>query len=143
MSFGAENIGLYVEMVLGLLFFCVSIYSILNSTIKFKGRFKENWEQLLTVLFGFAFAIGGVYIFLLGYNLRYESIYVEGVTIDYCKDGDGGENIEFEYFIKDVRFTNCNSFPKDRGIRVPGDKFKVRVSSFAPSIGRIDFDKPI
>lgn len=101
---------------------------------------KKNTPQMV---FGTLFFGVGCYIVLLEYNLMTNSTYVEGTTIEFCRAGKGGKGIEFEYYLDGHRYTNCNTYKDLNQIKVPGGKFKVRVSEFAPSIGRIDFRRPL
>ena len=91
-----------------------------------------------------AFVGIGVYFFFLEYNLYNNSVYVEGTTTQYCYAGKNGKKgIEFTYQFRGKTYTNCNSYNPIDKILVPGGKFKVRVSEYEPSIGRMDFERPL
>jgi hypothetical protein len=119
---------MFVILIFGVIHFVKAI--ILNTEEKLK-----NLGYLVLVVCSMAFMGHG---FLLEYNLLENPIYVEGTTIGTCpKSG-----IEFEYYLNNERYTNCNSYKDREKIKIPGGKFKVRVSNYDPSIGRIDFDQP-
>ncbi len=142
----ASNSGLTAGMIFGVIFFfAFAIMTIkgIVETVKQKEK-KEKLESLPYIFVGIALCGVGIYITRLEYNILNNYEYVDGVTIDYCETGDPPHKaIEFEYTFNGKRYTNCNSYSPIKAIKVPGGRFKVRVSDFAPSIGRIDFDKPL
>ena len=142
----ADNNGLLAGEIFGLLFMVGFGLATIGTLI---GLFKKSNTTGQKIKLGFV-AIGGFILTGVGYriinvenNLRKNSVYVEGITLDYCRTGKYGrhQGIEFEYFVDGIRFTNCNRGPK--GVKVPGEKFWVRVSKANPDIGRIDFNRPI
>jgi hypothetical protein len=141
----ATNGGLKAGMIFGIIM--AIIFGFASIVMFFEMKSQKTRKQILGklpyVLIGLLFCGVGIYIYLLEYNILTNYQYVEGTTIGYCNPGESGRGIEFEYILNGQRYTNCNTYNAINKIKVPGGKFKVRVSEFAPSIGRIDFDKPI
>jgi hypothetical protein len=106
-----------------------------------KSETKEKKETIPYIIAGIGIIGFGVYFYDIEHNLRTESIYVSGVTIGFCHQGENGRGIEFEYYVNGVRYTNCNHYKRD--VQVPGGKYLVRVSFKHPDIGRIDYEKKV
>lgn len=140
----ASNGGLIGGLIFGciiLLLFGVMTINMIIEAIK-PTKPQERTKTIFTILLGLFPCCVGVYIILLEYNLLNNYVYVEGTTIEYCDSGKSGKGIEFEYYLNGKRYTNCNTYDPINAIKVPGGKFKVRVSEFSPKIGRIDFEQP-
>ena len=141
----ANNSGLIGGMIFGIVFFLITSFGSVVLIIEFVR--KKNLENRAKYFFAIPFILFltgvSVYLTLLEYNLRYHYSYVEGTTIKYCKATRKRTGIEFEYYINGKRYTNCNRHNPLPEIKVPGGKFKVRVTKYAPDVGRIDFDQPL
>jgi hypothetical protein len=141
----ASNAGLIVGIIFGICFFvgfATVTTKLIIEVIKPK-KPEQRIKALLSIPFGLFFSLVGIYIVILEYNILRNFTYVEGTTLHYCRSGKSGQGIEFEYHLNGKRFTNCNTHNPLQEIKVPGGKFKVRVSKFAPDIGRIDFEQPL
>jgi hypothetical protein len=142
----ASNSGLIAGMIFGIIFFIIfTIITIKRIIILIKQKDKnETIDNLFYIVLGIAFCHVGAYITLLEYNILTNYENVDGITIGYCELGDPpSKAIKFEYIFNGQSYTNCNSCDQIDAIEVPGGKFKVRVSDFEPSYGRMDFDKPL
>jgi hypothetical protein len=106
-------------------------------------EFEKRLKSIICTPIAFGVVGVGIYVFLLEYNLLTNCVYVEGITIDYCNSGKSGKGVEFEYYVSGKKYSNCNKPGNISAIKVPGGKFKVRVSEFEPSVGRIDFERPL
>jgi hypothetical protein len=141
----ASNSGLTAGVIFGFVFlvlFGVMTVKMIIEAVK-PTKPQERTKTILLIPVGLFFCCIGVYIILLEYNLLNNCVYVEGTTIEYCSSGKSGKGIEFEYYLNGKRYTNCNTYNPINAIKVPGGKFKVRVSEFDPEIGRIDFEQPL
>jgi len=71
--------------------------------------------------------------------------YVPGTTLDYCDVTTLGKGISFNYELRGKQYHSCNTFypVSVDSIKVPGGRFKVRVSQKYPARGRMDFHKPM
>lgn len=141
----ASNGGLIAGIIFGVLFllvFGVMTVKLLIEVIK-PTKPQARTMTILFIAVGLCFCGVGVYIIFQEYNLLSNYIYVEGTTIEYCRSGKSRQGIEFEYHLNGERYTNCNTHNRINEIKVPGGKFKVRVSEFDPDIGRIDFEQPL
>ena len=141
----ASNGGLTAGVIFGCIFLLLSGVMTVKMIIaapkqkKAQGRTKA----ILQIMIGLFFCCVGVYTIILEYNLLNNYVYVDGTTLEYCNSGKSEKGIEFEYYLNGKRYTNCNTHNPINAIKVPGGKFKVRVSEFNPEIGRIDFDQPL
>ena len=141
---GATNTNLIIGMIIGIVFFLVFGYAFFKSLIRFLNRKERKTKFDFKIIINLFFCGVGIYIMLLEYNILYKYEYVEGITIDYCKPSSRSKKgIEFRYYFNGKEYKNCNSYENKNKIKVPGGKFKVRVSEFAPKFGRIDFNKPL
>lgn len=78
-------------------------------------------------------------------SLLHDGIYVTGTTLRYCEEFAKGVAIEYEYEVDGVKYSNCYAYhpvPKDQ-IKVPGGKYKVRVSRKYPDKGRMVFREEV
>ena len=139
------NLGLTIGFWLGVV---VSILVILGTigaigiAIKPKeGDFRLNY--IVGSILGIVLSCYVVKLPYTEYNLRYNYIWVDGTVIGRCTGTNGYLDYEFEYYIGNKRYTNCNSSDDKTKIKVPGGRYKVRVSKAVPDIGRIDFKQPI
>lgn len=141
----ANDSGLIGGMIFGIIFFLIASFGSVVLITEFVR--KKNLENRAKYFFAIPFILFltgvSVYLTLLEYNLRYHCHYVDGTTINYCKSSKNKTGIEFEYYINGKRYTNCNRHNPLPEIKVPGGKFKVRVTKFAPDVGRIDFEQPL
>lgn len=84
-------------------------------------------------------------VYCVEYALLKNPVYVIGTTIGTCNVFAEGRGVEFEYELNGKKYRNCNTFhpvPID-SIKIPGGKYKVRVSNKFPGKGRIDFNKEV
>lgn len=103
-------------------------------------------DRIIGVILGSIMIVSGAYISLLEYNLLTNYKYVEGTIYQYCDPNNySNKKVKFEYFFEGKKYSNCNKYPPEleNKIKVPGGKYQVRVSSFKPDGGRMDFEKPI
>lgn len=140
----ASNDGLRAGVIFGcmfLLLFGVTTVKMIIEAVK-PTKPLERTKNIVLIPVGLLFCCIGVYIILLEYNLLNNYVYVEGKTVEYCNSGKWGKGIEYEYYLNGKRYTKCDAYNPINAIKVPGGRFKVRVSEFDPEIGRIDFEKP-
>lgn len=108
---------------------------------------KKNWIN--TVMFIIVGAIIlGVYGSLKKSDLDNNRIYTTGRIYNYFEDTKGHHNIEFEYFIYNIRFTNSKVggvylfTDCERTKSCIGKCFEVEYSSKNPKNSRMNFNKP-
>lgn len=135
-------LGVFFGVVFLIAFGIATVKAIINLV---EDKVKENKvDNVAYVVVGlFLFGVG-CYIVSLEFNLLYNYKYIEGTTVQYCVTGEEGvKSIEFEYQYLGKNYVNCNPYNPIENIVVPEGKFEVRISDFNPSIGRMDFDKPL
>ena len=130
-------------LLIGVIFYAILFLVFVGMAIHFiRAYFSSTDKKLESIGYlALALTLSGLvgHGLLNEYNLLSNSVYVEGTTIGRCRKG----RIEFEYYLNDKRYTNCNSFAHPEQIKIPCGKFSVRVANYDPSTGRIDFDKPL
>ena len=141
----SNNIGLSIGFWFGLILSILVILGTLGA-IGIAIKPKEGDKRLNYIIGSILAIIISCYVVSLPYteyNLLNNYIWVEGTVIGRCTGTKGHLDYEFEYYIDNQRYTNCNSSGNVDNIQVPGGRYKVRVSKKVPDIGRIDFEQPI
>jgi hypothetical protein len=141
----SDNIGLTIGFWLGIVLSILVILGTIGAIgIAIKPKEGDNrWNYILGSIFGIIVSCMVVQLPYTEYNLLTNSIWVDGTVIGRCKGTHGHLEYEFEYYIGNKRYTNCNSSGGVENIQVPGGRYKVRVSKAVPDIGRIDFGQPV
>ncbi len=124
-----------------ILVFGFCFVALIFEAISHKSTFKKLLNIILFVLPSFCFISLGVFLILIEYNLLVNYEYVDGKTIGYCNSSK--DKIEFEYTYNNQKYIECSKYQSNNNFQVPNGKYKVRVSKFSPTDGRIDIDKPI
>ena len=141
----SDNIGLSIGFWFGLIvsiFFILVTIGVIAIAIKpEKGDHRLNYIVLSIFLIIISYNV--VRLPYTEYNLLKNYIWVNGTVIGRCTGTHGHQDYEFEYYVDNKRYTNCNSSGNLRNVQIPGGRYKVRVSKAAPDIGRIDFEQPI
>ena len=141
----SDNIGLSFGFWIGLIlsiFFILVTLGVIGIAIK-PGKGDNRLNYIVLSIFLIIISYNVVRLPYTEYNLLKNYIWVDGIVIGRCTGTHGHQDYEFEYYIENKRYTNCNSSGYVRNVQVPGGRYKVRVSKAVPDIGRIDFEQAI
>lgn len=140
-----RTFGILIEVIIGVSFmilFAVLLFVFIRQSFKET----KTWKRIQVVfysLFSFVIFVIAINMTIRLINLLLNYDFVEGTTIEYCSTRHGGQGVVYEYCIGGEKYNRCESYAYTNTIKVPGGKFKVRVSKFNLEYAVIYYDNPI